>query len=343
MEILARALAWFTIVCVSPPSAVLVFVAETGRGRVLGVAGLLLAAACFVATTRRWRASILLFAAASIAVVGLAVTIPANGPSPGFEGTPIEAGVGQLVPEVDQVRMGIAAAVIVDPFVDRAQARRIVDVTLPIYREIPEHPRTALAYGFAEVFGGREDGHRYYKDPKRPGATVLIFLHGSAGNFASYARVLSALDAVVVCPTAGFGLYLDSDRTRRIVEDARRFAVESLGGDPERVFVAALSQGGVAGLETARSASWVRGLVLISAVMDAHLVREWSGPPVHVLHGDADRRIPVDVVRERVAEIATTATVSATYYAGEDHFLMFARREEVVAELARILSVRVIR
>ncbi len=338
MEIVARSVAWFGIVGGLPPSLLLFVVAETARGRVLGAAGLLAVAALFSATTRWRRIAIAPAVVAVAGVLGLAWTIPRNAPSPGFEGTPIEASVWQLVPEVDLVKLGIAVAVWIDPHVDRAQARRIADVALPIYAEIPDHPRTALAFAFGEVFGSVRDGHRYWSTPRQEGAPVLIFLHGSAGNFASYARVSSALDAVVVCPSVGFGLYLNSERTAAVVEDARRFAVETLGGDPERVFVAALSQGGVGGMEVARGAEWVRGLILISAVMEPHLAEGWTGPEVFVMHGEADRRIPVEEIRARVATMARTATVSATYFEGEDHFLMFSRRSEVVEAIASFID-----
>ncbi len=339
MEILARSIGFVALIFGLPPTLVLLFSSQTTRGLLLGVAGLLLAVALLVAMYHRPKRAWPFGAAALAVFVGLVVTVPANGSRFRIESGPIDGGFFQIIPEIDQIELGIALASVFDPFVDFAQARRIRAITRPLYEEMNGPPRSALVYAYRDIFGAAEDGHRYWSRPERDGAPILILLHGSGGNFASYAHVLGALDAVVVCPTVGFGGYFDDTRAQRALDDARRFAVESLDGDPDRVFLAALSQGGVGATGVEREG--LRGLVLISAVIDGERVRGWSGPDVLVLHGEADRRIPVANVRAAVDVMRTgTATVTTRYFAEEDHFLMFARREAVVDAIAAFIRAR---
>ena len=333
VEVLWRTCAILALVFGIPPAFVLTFAAETGRGTTMGITGVLLALALVILLYGKKRSAAVPAGLALVIVIGLAATIPPNGPSAGFDGDPIEAGFWQILPEVDQIKLGLTLVPVLDPFIDVEQAKRIANVTLPIYREMPDHPRTALAYGYAELFGGApDDGHMYWSRPEKDGAPVLVFLHGSAGNFASYPRVFQGLEIVVVCPTLGFGMYMNEERTRAAVDRARRFAVQELGGDPDRMFLAGLSQGGVGATQVGATASWAKGVVLISPVLDAWSLGRWKGPELLVLHGDLDRRIPKKYVVERLAAVKT-ATVTARYFEDEDHFLLYSKREAMIAAM----------
>ena len=48
--------------------------------------------------------------------------------------------LANLIPEIEQIKLGIALVPYVDPLIDRTQARRIADVTLPIYRQMERDP-----------------------------------------------------------------------------------------------------------------------------------------------------------------------------------------------------------
>jgi pimeloyl-ACP methyl ester carboxylesterase len=250
-----------------------------------------------------------------------------------------------LVPEIDQIKLGIVLAAILDQRIDIESASRLARITLPIYRAMdPEvHDlRPALGYGYRELFGMLgEDEHLYaYAPPKaeeRP--AVLLFLHGAAGNFQSYVYLLSQLSErrmIVVCPTQGFGIYRDRARFERTVERARRHAIDVLGGDPDRVFLAALSQGGVAGTRIASSSKAYLGLILISPVLDRDALDRWSGPPVLLIHGARDDRVPIDYVQDGLTRLrARSATVTAEIFPEEDHFLLYSSWssvEQIVSE-----------
>jgi pimeloyl-ACP methyl ester carboxylesterase len=182
--------------------------------------------------------------------------------------------------------------------------------------------------------------------PAAPRAT-LVFLHGSGGNFASYWYVLADLarrhDVAVICPSFGLGNWQRPGGVaavfRALDHATRRY---DLDGRP--TYLAALSNGGRGATRVMAHSKGrrFRGVVLLSAVLEAgplgRGVRRgaWRGKRVLVIHGTRDRRIPWGHVRTRLRLLrAGGAGVQVRAVRGEDHFLFFSRREQVIERVAR--------
>ncbi|MBI3945509.1 MAG: prolyl oligopeptidase family serine peptidase [Armatimonadetes bacterium] len=262
--------------------------------------------------------------------------------------------LANLLPEVDQVSAGLPLARALDRHMDGARARRIRGLFLPVYRDMARDPAfrgigSVMTWAYADAPGYPfERSHYAAIVPRRGGAcrATLLFLHGSAGSFSIYWYALAPLarahGIAVICPGFGFGEW---QRPRGVetamaaLEDAcRRYSL-----DPERVFLAALSNGGRGATRiVAAHPGRFRGVALISAVLEEEPVRAgvtegaWRGLPVLVLHGSADDRVPWPETETLVGQArAGGASVSQRVFPGEDHFLFLSQREQVLSKVAR--------
>jgi pimeloyl-ACP methyl ester carboxylesterase len=361
--LLVSGLAYGTLALVPALFAlVLLPVAETWRGRAFAVAGLCLLALPPVvlrALLRKTRPRIL-WAAGVAALFGvllfvLYVASPDGRPLPG---SPLRSeflaqaryrrfAVAALLPEIDQVKLGTYVAPVLDPIIDRKQARRIRAVTMRHYRAMEADPQfaalgTVLPYAYAD----EDPAHLFaYAPPHAPGERLptILFLHGSAGNFKSYfwlwKRFADQTRMNVVCPSFGFGNW-DERGGVDAIERARAWAVANLGADETRIFLAGLSNGGrgVTRAAATRPDAY-RGLVLLSGVLEDDVLRPAAKralPPMLVIHGEDDDRVLAGEVKKSVARLrARGVSVDEWFVSREDHFLFFDRDEEVLARVAQ--------
>lgn len=370
---LARTVGVLTLLCVLLPIAIVVGAAawfllgdgETTAARVAG-AGSLLALAGFAlhaASWGRWSGPLrrglgsmcLVLALACLVLCGiLAPRPPAGGARFQSVWTPASAfsrwSPVNLLPEVDQLKLGSRLFPLVDPYLDTARAARLRGFIVDIHAEMRGESEfggadSALGECYREMFGRPSAGEHQFVYRPAGGSTgprpVLVFLHGSLGNFQSYSWVLKQLadrlDLVVIAPTCGAGNWW-KDTDGAILRRVHEQCVADPGLDESRVWLAALSNGGT-GLTRAVAAAGerYRGLLLLSCVMEPRVYsadafsRGVAGKPVLVLHGEADERIPVAQVRAAASFLrGSGARVTAWYPPGEDHFLFFSRRGEIV-------------
>jgi pimeloyl-ACP methyl ester carboxylesterase len=266
--------------------------------------------------------------------------------------------LSNLVPEIEQIKWGVALAPYVDPIIDQAQARRIAGVTLPLYRQMERDQDfrrlgSVMGWAYAELWGARFNyGHYYlYMPETSPGEKVpaLIFIHGSAGNFKAYlwlwSRLGEARRMAVICPSFGFGNWYRAGGTE-VIEAVVTHALTTLPIDPTHLYLVGLSNGGTgASRAAAATPDRYRGLIYISPIIEEDIVladgfvRGWQERPVFIIHGDQDQRIPAQYVRERAKELAQ-AGVDVTYreFADEDHFLLFSQPDAVLNALQEWLD-----
>ncbi|WP_435011196.1 hypothetical protein P12x_002497 [Tundrisphaera lichenicola] len=350
------------------PASLLVLVGETRAGRLSGgvAAGGLLMAAClghilFRAPSRAWPwwAGVGL---GLLLAVGLAIALVREDPRPrparesGLlsrfrDGSEVpKLSPFHLVPEIDQVKLGLTMITRPVPWV--ARARTIREVTMGLYREIEADPEArGLApvthFGAMELLGaGFDSGHYFaYAPEPRDGETLglVVFLHGNGGNFQALSWAWKDFAEehrmILLAPTFGFGFWGEGgvEAVDRASEDARnRWPI-----DPRRVYLAGHSDGGVGVTRSgAAHPDRYRGLIYLSPTM--HLdelaapgfIEGWKGRPIRVFQGDRDWSVYKSTVDPAVELLRRSgARVEYDVFPGEDHFLFFSRRSELFDRL----------
>lgn len=256
--------------------------------------------------------------------------------------------IANIVPEIDQLELGSYLVAPVDPVIDLEQAARLRALVLAQYRPMEDDPAfRTLGSVMGAAYQDRDLGHLYVYEPdhapseRRP---VLLFLHGSAGNFKAYFHLwyplAKKLRWVLVCPSFGFGNW-NQPGGMEAIDRAYQYSVESLGGDPDRVYLVALSNGGRGATRTfAAHPERYAAVVMVSAVLEQGPIASVRGGyqqrPVLVLHGARDRRIPIVWTRSGIERLHEQgAVVTERAWPDEDHFLLFAQGNairNVVAE-----------
>lgn len=261
--------------------------------------------------------------------------------------------VANIVPEIEQINLGLVVMPYLDRFFTTGQAHRAAPFTLALYREMESDPNfhrlgSVLGWAYADLFGlPFNRGHYYlYIPTNRPAGPrpALVFLHGSLGNFKTYTWVWSKLaereGMIIIAPSYGSGNWRYED-SQAVVSAALADAATQAEIDPDRIYLAGLSNGGlgVSHLALAQPERF-RGLIFLSPVMDTQILsspaflERWSGRPVLVFTGAADERIPLAYVRQRVADLhAGGVAVTEKIYPGEDHFLFFSQPDSILAEV----------
>jgi pimeloyl-ACP methyl ester carboxylesterase len=262
--------------------------------------------------------------------------------------------VANIVPEIEQINLGFWVMPALDGLFTVKQARRDAPSTIALYQEMEHDPNfhqlgSVMGWSYAEVLRRPFDaGHYYLYVPRqRPAGPlpVIVFLHGSFGNFKTYtwvwAKLAEARGFVIIAPSYGFGNWrrpAGDHIVPRVLDDAAR-VVEI---DRRRIYLAGLSNGGFGvARQGLASPELFRGLIFISPVMDAEIVdspdflRAWRDRPLLVLAGRADERIPLQYVAKRVSALKTGGVdVTCVTYPAEDHFLFFTGSTQVLKDIS---------
>lgn len=262
-----------------------------------------------------------------------------------------------IVPEIDQLKLGSYLFGVLDPFIGPRKGKRVRRLFLDVYREMRQDARfveagSALGMCYEDIFTGRRRLLHFYayvpRHLERESYPVLIFLHGSLGNFKGYTWVLKELaDAegcAVIAPTYGCGNWF-RDRDCAVLNAVHQHCVAEPSLDHTTVWLAGLSNGGTGVTRAVRDhGGRYRGVVLISPVLERDItgtpgfVSNAAAKPFLIIHGEEDRRIPASGVRRCEAVLRHGgADVASHYYPGEDHFLLFSQRVSVVRNIADFL------
>ena len=257
-----------------------------------------------------------------------------------------------MVPEIDQLKLGTYVFPALDPFIDREQGIRVRRLFIDLYRDMRQSDDfnelgSALGYCYRDLFTGkRTRTHSYEYIPETEGELpVILFLHGSLGNFKGYLwfwkKFADEHGYAIVAPTFGAGnWYLEGGVLA--VEHMREYCIAHPRMDGNRVYLAGLSNGGTGVTRAARkNPSAYVGLIYLSAIIEPNIISDrrymdgWEGRDVLVLHGAADRRIPEDYVHQAVTSMTINkVTVTSKFYPEEDHFLLFSKPDEMRSDIA---------
>lgn len=213
-----------------------------------------------------WRGLVLAWGVAIVAIiVGILTTVPdgrtlddahAQSHFVRDEVSLTRFSLTNVVPEIEQINMGLALIPYLDPIVDREQARRLASFILPAYREMEANSEfhrlgSVMGWAYAELLGQSFDvGHYYlYVPQNRPSGPLpaILFLHGSAGNFKVYtwawSRLAEEKGYVIIAPSFGFGNWYREGGVRA-VKRALSDAEMVVPLDDDRIYLIGLSNGG---------------------------------------------------------------------------------------------------
>jgi len=243
---------------------------------------------------------------------------------------------------------------VVDPLFTKRQATELKAWTRQLYTELEADSDfsrlpSALPTMYDAVLGrSPSTGHAFVYIP--PGldrtkpAPVLVFFHGSGGNFKAYlwlwSKIADQLGLVVVAPSYGMGNWRLPE-TVVAYDEALRMAGALVPFDRDNIHVAGLSNGGLAvsQLACARGGQ-LRSLIFLSPVFDTEqlgsveLAAQCRGKPMLVLTGNEDDRIPLGYVERSVGFITAAGAAPTLEVVPEaNHFLFFSHRERATAVL----------
>jgi predicted esterase len=263
-----------------------------------------------------------------------------------------------VVPEIDQLKVGLSLAAVGTPEVDSTEARRIWSLLAPIYADMDKDADfrelgSAMGLAYRDVcHAGFRSGHYYVFLPNEPRGRrmpCLIFLHGMGGNAKATLWVLAKLatgtGCAVVAPTFGFG-YWDRPDAAEFVVDVADEALATLPLDPDAIFLMGYSNGGMGVTRAAvKEPRLFKGLIYLSPVTEDEL---FSKPEflsrrgdrrILFLQGGCDKRIPRDVVDGTVAHLKQLGCdVRLRVFEEKDHYLFFSQQEAVLAEIESLMA-----
>ncbi len=360
-------------------AALLLVVAETTRGRAMGLgfvaAGVAVAALVLAGPHLRRRfaapAAIALIAftyACAAAPDGAAIAPTALHPGRGLQSvwtrgaTFPRFGIPNLTPEGCQGRLATFLVPFMDAYLDHDEAAAFRGSVSEVYAELEADPSYARAgsvqgIAYSELLTGAEGaGHAWvdFADAPEP-QPALVFIHGFGGNLKGYTWVLRKVahehGYAIVAPSYGAGLWYQEGGTEAVA-DTLRWMEESGRFAMDRLVLAGLSNGGygVSAAVVDQPGRW-QGVAYLSGVLDdvdaprvgavlaAHPRADGKPPPVLVLHGAADDRIPLGYLELGIAGLrAGGVDPDVDIVDGADHFLMFTHRARLEAAVGRWLG-----
>jgi predicted esterase len=347
----------------------------TWKGRCVGLGAVLLGAMLYARvgywnrewfkTRRKWFFAVL--SPACLALVLIPITLAPDG---GNQGACVRncflGGASKfhryspwnIIPEVDQMSVGLNLVPLGDPYVDFAKGRRMRSLVLSTCQRMEQEPDfrelgSAMGLAYRDLLHIEfRNGHYYLFLPETtPDERVpcLVFLHGMGGNIKPYFWVLSRISTrtkcAVIAPTFGMGFW-EKEGSAEFVVDVTHEALQTLPIDPDQVFLLGYSQGAVGVTQAAvREPGLFRGLIYLSPITEDDLFEspEFQSQKEELrllfLHGSNDLRIPCSFV-EGTAKILQRTGYDARFkvYHGEDHYLILSQQESVLDDLAQFMA-----
>jgi predicted esterase len=174
---------------------------------------------------------------------------------------------------------------------------------------------------------------------------MLLLIHGHGPNYLILLHAMRPLAEeqrmVIIAPSFGYGNW-EAPGGVEAIERARKLCNERFLIDPQRVYLAGISQGGEGVSRAANDPPGeYAGLIYISAVMQMptncpySLAKSFLSKPVLVIHGERDHHVRFHSIQPAIDEFESAkASVTKCFYADNNHFLFFARRHEILKRIA---------
>jgi pimeloyl-ACP methyl ester carboxylesterase len=258
-----------------------------------------------------------------------------------------------IIPEIDQFKLGSYLIPLIDPVIDKNQSKRIRKLFLEVYRDMRKSSDfkdtgSVMNYAYKDVFSNKQPGqHLYIYTPKKntdASIPLILFLHGSGGNFKGYMwnwrSFAEENNVIVVAPSFGFGMW-DKPGSPELINNTLSYLENNRKHNISKRYLVGLSNGGIGAYRIGtKFKDRFDGLVMISPVMesshatDLEFTQAWHSKPMLVLHGEMDRRIPFKYVKNKCEKLKENGVNLRTiYFPSEDHFLMFSSWVKVKSHL----------
>lgn len=243
-----------------------------------------------------------------------------------------------LVPELDQQLLGSHLFAVID--LGWKQAGTLREDVREVYEAKNADPTlntlpSTLGFAYQELLTGhRQTGPLFlYRPPGEAPKPVILFLHGSLGNFQGYWQIWKKFadihQVAIVSPTFGAGNW-SKPGGLECIEQATKFIREHPGLDSNRIILTGLSNGATGVTPAAiTTPDNFMALVYLSPVLreddvTSEFTKAFAGRPVLIVTGEDDRRTPVDPIKDAVSVMSShKVAVQAHYVPGQDHFLVF--------------------
>lgn len=243
-----------------------------------------------------------------------------------------------LVPELDQQLLGSHLFAFID--LGWKQAGALRDDVREVYKAKNDDPElnklpSTLGFAYREMLtGSRKRGPLFvYRPPDKEPLPVILFLHGSMGNFQGYWQIWKEFAEIhrvaIVAPTFGAGNWSKSGGLE-CIEETTKYIREHPGLDGDRIILAGLSNGATgvtpAAINTPKN---YLALIYLSPVLNEDditwdFTQAFAGRPVLIVTGEKDRRTPAKHIREAATRMSLAKiAVEGHFVPGQDHFLVF--------------------
>ena len=259
-----------------------------------------------------------------------------------------------VLPELDAMNFGIRIS---KPLLltTGTEDERLLELMLPLYREMEKDAEfrnlpSMLDQSLAELRNHPfNTGHVYQYVPQHRAderLPLVIFFHGSGGTaktyFYNWHKLAEQHHVIVLCPTYGFGSYRTG--SVELVERMRVYALQSLPVDPNRIYLAGYSNGGLPVSRALNADAYgYAGAILFSPVIDSQVVDSRTEikhkPSLLIFAGDKDDRIPIDYVKTNAEQLQKSGfPVTLETIPGEDHFLIYSSWNRVSESIVKWMN-----
>ena len=169
-----------------------------------------------------------------------------------------------------------------------------------------------------------------------PQAPLLIFLHGSGGNFKSYQHWFTPkahkLGINMAFPTWGMGFWSVQKLEARLLKLITKLKEQNEFNHQE-VYICGLSQGSLTGLKAiAQGNLKVKGFISISGAppLSTQEINHLKGTPIYFIHGIHDERSSIKTCRNIFNQLNKDTPQSKLEEYSENHTLIKVKNKEVI-------------
>lgn len=262
-----------------------------------------------------------------------------------------------IFPESEQFNFGFPIMAKIDRLFTKEQSQKSLEITHKIYDQLENDENfkdlpSAMGLAYSEYFTSKTKYGHYFKmcNPKSDQKLkpLMIFLHGSFGNFKGYMWVLSKLvdefDFVIVAPSYGAGNWHIGNSTE-VIQDVLEDVLDKEKIDMDKIYLCGISNGGIGvSLFSLFRRDLISKIILLSPVMPKLFITDdyslkMQNVEFLIISGNKDRRIPPKYIQDRYKSMLDNKlNVNLNILDDSDHFMLFAQPDSVMKIISNWLN-----